>query len=70
MNRKQRSIQAEGGVVLRQLETRSVLWMAAEFGFDKWDAYMVLTQVGKVRLGSFVVPKYTVGAMISKRYLK
>jgi amidase len=47
-----------------------VLWMAAEYGFDKWDAYMMLSQVGKVRLGNFVDPKYTVGAMIAKSYLK
>lgn len=47
-----------------------VLWMAAEYGFDKWDAYMMLSQVGKVRLGNFVDPKYTVGAMVAKRYLK
>lgn len=47
-----------------------VLWMAAEYGFDKWDAYMMLSQVGRVRLGNFVDPKYTVGAMVAKRYLK
>jgi len=46
-----------------------VLWMAAEYGFDKWDAYMLLSQCGKVRLGNFVDPKYTVGAMIAKHYL-
>ncbi|AUT65458.1 acetamidase/formamidase family protein [Paraburkholderia terrae] len=47
-----------------------VLWMGAEYGFDKWDAYMMLSQVGKVRLGNFVDPKYTVGAMVAKHYLK
>lgn len=47
-----------------------VLWMAAEYGFDKWDAYMLLSQCGKVRLGNFVDPKYTVGAMIAKHHLK
>jgi acetamidase/formamidase len=47
-----------------------VLWMEAEYGFDKWDAYMLLSQCGKVRLGNFVDPKYTVGAMLSKHYLK
>jgi len=46
-----------------------VLWMAAEFGYDKWDAYMMLSQCGRVRLGNFVDPKYTVGAGIIKRYL-
>jgi len=47
-----------------------VLWMEAEFGFDKWDAYMILSQIGKVRLGNFVDPKYSVGAAVQKRYLK
>jgi amidase len=46
-----------------------VLWMAKDYGFNKWDAYMMLSQCGKVRLGNFVDPKYTVGAAISKKYL-
>ncbi|MEZ5668479.1 MAG: acetamidase/formamidase family protein [Alphaproteobacteria bacterium] len=46
-----------------------VRWMVADFGFDQWDAYMMLSQCGRVRLGNFVDPKYTVGAAISKRYL-
>ena len=46
-----------------------VRWMAADYGFNQWDAYMMLSQCGKVRLGNFVDPKYTVGAAISKTYL-
>lgn len=46
-----------------------VLWMVRDYGFDKWDAYMMLSQCGKVRLGNFVDPKYTVGAAITKKYL-
>jgi acetamidase/formamidase len=46
-----------------------VLWMEAEFGYDRWDAYMMLSQCGIVRLGNFVDPKYTVGAGIEKKYL-
>ena len=46
-----------------------VLWMEAEYGFGRWDAYMMLSQCGLVRLGNFVDPKYTVGAGIEKRYL-
>ena len=46
-----------------------VLWMEAEYGFDRWDAYMMLSQCGRVRLGNFVDPKYTVGAGILKKYL-
>jgi hypothetical protein len=31
---------------------------------------MMLSQRGRVRLGNFVDPKYTVGAAISKKYLE
>ena len=44
-------------------------WMENEYGFDRWDGYMMLSQCGKVRLGNFVDPKYTVGAAIPKKYL-
>ncbi|HSU04633.1 MAG TPA: acetamidase/formamidase family protein [Acetobacteraceae bacterium] len=46
-----------------------ILWMEAEYSFDRWDAYMMLSQCGRVRLGNFVDPKYTVGAGILKTYL-
>jgi acetamidase/formamidase len=46
-----------------------VRWMESEYGFDRWDAYMMLSQCGQVRLGNFVDPKYSVGAAISKKYL-
>ena len=37
-----------------------------DFGFERYDAYMMLSQCGKVRLGDFVDPKYTIGAAIPK----
>ena len=43
--------------------------MEAECGYDRWVAYMMLSQCGHVRLGNFVDPKHTVGAGISKKYL-
>jgi acetamidase/formamidase len=46
-----------------------VTWMEADYGYDRWDAYMMLSQCGKVRLGNFVDPKYTVGAGVEKKYL-
>jgi acetamidase/formamidase len=46
-----------------------VRWMAADFGYDELDAYMLLTQCGRVRLGNMVDPKYTLGASILKSYL-
>ena len=46
-----------------------VRWMAADYKFTEIDAYMLLTQVGRVRLGNMVDPKYTLGASISKKFL-
>ncbi|MDU3046940.1 MAG: acetamidase, partial [Bradyrhizobium sp.] len=44
-------------------------WMAADYGFEEIDAYMLLTQAGRVRLGNMVDPKYTLGASIKKSFL-
>jgi len=46
-----------------------VQWMVTSYGFDKWEAYLLLSQIGKVRLGNMVDPNYTVGASIAKQYL-
>ena len=46
-----------------------VKWLVADYGFDKWDAYLVLTQIGRARLGNMVDPNYTIGAGIAKTYL-
>jgi len=46
-----------------------VQWMVASYGFDRWEAYLLLTQIGKVRLGNMVDPNYTIGASVAKRYL-
>lgn len=43
-----------------------IRWLAKDFGFDEIEAYMLLTQCGRVRLGNMVDPKYTVGASILK----
>ena len=41
-------------------------WMVADWGYDKLEAYFLLTQCGRVRLGNMVDPKYSMGASISK----
>lgn len=46
-----------------------IRWLVSAYGFDQWDAYMMLSQCGQVRLGNVVDPKYTVGAAIRKHYL-
>ena len=47
-----------------------IRWMAKDYGFEELDAYMLLTQCGRVRLGNMVDPKYTLGASILKKYLE
>lgn len=46
-----------------------IRWMVADYGYEQFDAYMMLSQCGRVRLGNFVDPKYTVGAAVLKKYL-
>jgi hypothetical protein len=41
--------------------------MSADYGFDEIDAYMLLSQAGRIRLGNMVDPKYTMGASILKK---
>jgi len=40
-----------------------------DYGFDEIDAYMLLSQAGRIRLGNVVDPKYTMGASVLKKYL-
>jgi amidase len=47
-----------------------VHWMMADYGFEMTEAYFLLTQAGRVRLGNMVDPKYTLGASILKQYLR
>ena len=51
---------------IRQAYRELVRWLARDFGFDELDAYMFLSQCGRVRLGNMVDPKYTLGASIKK----
>jgi acetamidase/formamidase len=44
-------------------------WMTTDYGWDQEEAYLFLTQAGRVRLGNMVDPKYTIGASILKAYL-
>ena len=46
-----------------------VTWLAADFGYDKWEAYQVLSQVGTARVGNVVDPNYTVVAKFPRKYL-
>ena len=46
------------------------LWMEGEFGFTRWEAYELLTQVGGLYVANMVDPAYSLVASISKEYLK
>jgi hypothetical protein len=41
----------------------------ADYGFEELEAYFLLTQAGRMRVGNMVDPKYTLGASILKDYL-
>jgi acetamidase/formamidase len=44
-------------------------WLCSDYGFNKWDALQLLSQVGKSRIGNVVDPNYTVVAKFPKKYL-
>ena len=44
-----------------------ILWMEADYGWDRWKAYDVLTHVGRISVGYYGIG--TVGTKIEKRYL-
>jgi acetamidase/formamidase len=46
-----------------------VEWLVADFGFDRWEAFELLSQVGSMRVGNVVDPNYSVVARFPKRYL-
>ena len=44
-------------------------WMVADYGFSRKQAYHLLGQVGRMRLGNMVDPKYTMVAKCPRKYL-
>ena len=46
-----------------------IRWLSTDYGFDDLEAYFLLTQAGRVRVGNMVDPKYTLGASILKSYV-
>lgn len=47
---------------------RLILWMEADYGWDRWKAYDLLTHVGEISVGYY--GSGTIGTKISKRYLR
>lgn len=54
----------------RIANTELVLWLEAEYGYDRLDAYQLLTQAGGLYVGNMVDTTYSLVASIPKKYLK
>jgi acetamidase/formamidase len=44
-------------------------WLVSDYGFDKAEAYQLVSQVAVIRVANMVDPNYTVVAKFPKRYL-
>lgn len=53
----------------RAAHVELINWLVEDFGFDRWDALQIVSQVGVSRIGNVVDPKYTVVAKFPKKYL-
>jgi amidase len=49
--------------------TELVEWLAADFRFDRWEAYQLLTQVGTMYVGNMVDTYYSLVAGVNRSYL-
>jgi acetamidase/formamidase len=46
-----------------------IKWLESDYGFDRWEALEVMSQVGVARVANVVDPNYTVVAKFPKKYL-
>ena len=46
-----------------------VKWLESDYGFDRWEALQVLSQVGSAQIANVVDPNYTVVARFPKKHL-
>ena len=53
----------------RIAQVELIEWLVDEYGFDKMDAYQVVSQAGHSRIANVVDPNYTVMAKFSKKFL-
>ena len=54
---------------VRIAQVELVRWLVDEYGFEKWEAFQVISQAGTMRIGNVVDPNYTVVAKFPKQYL-
>jgi acetamidase/formamidase len=53
----------------RIAQVELIEWLVSEYGFEKMDAYQIVSQVGRSRIANVVDPNYTVMAKFPKKYL-
>ena len=53
----------------RIANTELILWLEHEYGYDRWDAYQLLTQAGGLYVGNMVDTTYSLVASIDKEHL-
>ncbi len=49
--------------------TELILWLEQEYGYDRWDAYQLLTQAGGLYVGNMVDTTYSLVASVDKKHL-
>lgn len=49
--------------------TQLIAWLVDEYEFDKWDAYQLVSQAGKLYVGNMVDTYYSLVAKLSKEFL-
>ncbi len=54
---------------VRIAQVELVKWLVDDYGFEKWEAFQVISQTGTMRIGNIVDPGYTVVAKFPKKYL-
>ena len=54
----------------RIANTELVLWLEQEYGYDRWDAYQLLTQAGGLYVGNMVDTTYSLVASVDKEHLQ
>lgn len=55
---------------LRIASVEMIEWLVADYGFEKWDAYQVVSQLAQMRIANMVDPNYSVVVKMPKRHLK
>ena len=54
---------------LRIAAVEMVEWLEADYKFEKWDAYQVLSQLARIRVANMVDPNYSVVVKFPKKHL-